>query len=290
MTTKLPPADQRVLWRAVTALETGSFVARVSDLTGEPITKALRRLPKPVTRQINRAVQAALNKALDVALHEFHSPLPEPGAIGFKIITGVTGGVSGFFGLATLAVELPVTTTLMLRSIAGIARKYGEDLNDPAARLACLEVFALGPGAREGGEGFSSETSYYAIRAFLAKTVSEAAEALAERGLAQRAAPIVVELIGAVGSRFGLVVSEKFAAGALPVIGAVGAAAVNLAFMDHFQNMAHAHFAIRRLERRYGEREVVRMYSAYADWMREEARAVRARELQRANVSLSSGR
>ena len=120
-----------------------------------------------------------------------------------------------------------------------------------------------------------AETSYYATRAFLAKAVSEAAQLVAERGLAQRSSPVIVELITAVGSRFGLVVSEKVAAGAIPVIGAIGGAAVNLAFMEHFQKLAQAHFAIRRLERQHGPAEVHRVYEAYAQIVRE--RAARAR-------------
>jgi len=248
----------------VTTLERESFIARISELTGEPITQLLRRLPSPVSRRINGAVHSALEKALDVALYNLDSGLPEPGPAAFKIASGATGGLSGFFGLATLAVELPVTTTLMLRSIAGIARRHGEDLSRPASRLACLEVFALGPTQQGSCSAASAETSYYAIRAFLARTVSQAAEALAERGLAQKSGPMIVEVISAIGSRFGLVVSEKAAAGAIPILGAVGAAAVNLAFMDYFQKLADAHFAIRRLEREYSRPEVERMYAAYA--------------------------
>ena len=191
-------------------------------------------------------------------------------------MSGITGGVSGFFGMATLAVELPVTTTLMLRSIAGIARKEGEDLTQAGSRLACLEVFALGPHTRgQSSAATAAETSYYAARAFLAKAVSEAAQLVAERGLAQRSSPVIVELISAIGSRFGLVVSEKVTAGAIPVIGAIGGAAVNLAFMEHFQKLARAHFASRRLEREHGPAEVCRVYDAYAQVVKE--RALRAK-------------
>src|SRR5271168_4226655 len=165
---KLPLEDQRVLWKAVTILERESFVARLSDLTGEPVSRILNRLPKFVNSQIQRAVNGALGKALDVALFEGRVNLPEPGTIVFKALSGVTGGVSGFFGLATLPVELPVTTTLMLRSIAGIARRQGEDLKDTASRLACLEVFALGP-QRKGKRAPVNETTYFATRTFLAK-------------------------------------------------------------------------------------------------------------------------
>jgi hypothetical protein len=36
------------------------------------------------------------------------------------------------------------------------------------------------------------------------------------------------------------------------VVGAVGGAAVNLAFIEHFQDVARGHFTVRRLERVYG--------------------------------------
>jgi EcsC protein family len=38
---------------------------------------------------------------------------------------------------------------------------------------------------------------------------------------------------------------------AAPLIGALGGAAVNYAFIDHFQEIARAHFTVRRLELRY---------------------------------------
>ena len=46
----------------------------------------------------------------------------------------------------------------------------------------------------------------------------------------------------------------------MPVIGALGGAAVNYAFIDHFQEIARAHFTVRRLERRYGKDTVRAAY------------------------------
>jgi hypothetical protein len=117
--------------------------------------------------------------------------------------------------------------------------------------------------------GVVTETSYYAARAFLAKAVGEAAQFLAERGAARGSSPVIIELITAIGSRFGIVVSEKVAAGAIPVIGAIGGAALNLAFMQHFQQVAESHFAIRRLERAHGPAEVHRVYEDYAQIVRD---------------------
>lgn len=55
-----------------------------------------------------------------------------------------------------------------------------------------------------------------------------------------------------IAARFGVNVSEKAAAQAIPVLGAGGGAVINLLFMDHFQDMARGHFIVRRLERTYG--------------------------------------
>ena len=64
---------------------------------------------------------------------------------------------------------------------------------------------------------------------------------------------MLVRLITQVASRFRLVVSQKAAAQTIPVIGALGGAAVNYAFIDHFQSVARGHFTVRRLERKYGK-------------------------------------
>lgn len=254
--------DELALKRAVAILEGKSFVSRLTEITGQPLTQIMKRLPKGVSGQINQAVRRTLYQALDVALYKMDSGLPEPPAALFQVASGFTGGISGFFGMGALALELPVTTTLMLRSIAGIAVRHGEQLSQPASRLACLEVFALGP---QRQHGVSGETSYYATRAFLSRAVSQAAQNLLERQVAGSTTPVIVDLISSIGSRFGVVVSEKFAAGSIPVVGAIGGAAVNLAFMQHFQQIARAHFVIRQLERRYGSELVRNRYQWYDD-------------------------
>ena len=70
-------------------------------------------------------------------------------------------------------------------------------------------------------------------------------------------APVLVRLVAQVAARFGVVVSQKLAAQAVPVLGAVGGAVVNAAFIEHFQTIARGHFTVRRLERLRGA-DVVR--------------------------------
>jgi hypothetical protein len=126
-------------------------------------------------------------------------------------------------------------------------------LTDPEAALSCVQVFALGGRA---GSDDPSESGYFAVRGMLAKTVTEAARFIGERGVIGEGGPVLLRFITQVASRFGVVVTQKVAAQALPVIGALGGAAVNYAFMEHFQDVARAHFTIRRLERTYGKAPV----------------------------------
>ena len=145
-----------------------------------------------------------------------------------------------------------------MRSIADFARSLGEDLKSAEARLECVQVLALGGGTK--GDD-ASESGYFAARAAMAKAVSDAIQHLAKNGLAQQGAPAMVRLIALIASRFSIVVSEKAAAQAVPVLGAFGGAAINTLFIDHFQEMGKGHFIVRRLERAHGAAEVQRIYN-----------------------------
>ena len=67
---------------------------------------------------------------------------------------------------------------------------------------------------------------------------------------------MLVQLIKKIAARFEVTVTEKFAALAVPVVGAVAGALINSAFTGHFNRVAEFHFGIVRLERQYG-RDVV---------------------------------
>jgi hypothetical protein len=175
----------------------------------------------------------------------------------------VTGALGGAAGLAGLAVELPLSTTLMLRGIADQARAQGEDLSLVSTRLECLSVFAYGSAARSDD---AAETAYFAARAALGRAVAQAAEYVAAReaagATAERGAPALVGLLARVAQRFGVAVTDKAAAQLVPILGAAGGAAVNALFADHYQSTARAHFTVRRLVRAYGEDVVRRAYAA----------------------------
>jgi len=61
-----------------------------------------------------------------------------------------------------------------------------------------------------------------------------------------------------------VVVTDKVAAQAFPIVGALGGAAVNYAFIEHFQDMARGHFTVRRLERAYGKDLIKKEYTRLA--------------------------
>jgi len=54
-------------------------------------------------------------------------------------------------------------------------------------------------------------------------------------------------VIARVAPRLALVMGQKLAAQAVPVLGAVAGAATNYAYTSYYQDMAHVHFGLRRL-------------------------------------------
>jgi hypothetical protein len=242
-------------------LESPGLAARVLNLLGLPVEKGFKLLPAGWSEVVTRAAQTALATALHVAVATLADRGPRPSSeILHKVVVTATGAAGGAFGLAALPIELPVSTTVMLRSIVDIARSEGERIRLPEVRLACLEVFALG--GRTGSDN-AAEVGYFAVRAALARAVSEAAQYFAERGFVQEGAPVMVRFITQVASRFGVAVSEKAAAQAVPILGAAGGAVINLLFIDHFQAMARGHFIVRRLERTYGPELVRAAYDRF---------------------------
>lgn len=268
----LTPQEQADLARAVELLESPSLTIQLANLVGTPIEWGVARLPKAVRNKVQGLVRAALNKAVSASLLGFKDqPSRQASPRLHALATAASGAVGGFFGTATLAVELPVTTTLMMRAIADIARGEGFSLSDPAVQAACVEVFALG-GKAPGDD--AADSGYYASRGALSEVLKHTARELAGMA-AQRAGQQIAQtgsslqtgiwlarLIDAVASRFGVVITEKLAAQIMPVVGAASGAAINTMFTRYYQSVARGHFIVRRLELRHGEAAVRQAYEA----------------------------
>jgi hypothetical protein len=259
--TEITSEDRDALRVAVKSLEHPGLAARLTNIVGKPVELIGYALPSFALRAITSATSKGLEAALKVALGTLPRAPRTHSQLLHRALATASGAAGGAFGLAALPVELPVSTVIMLRSIADIARSEGEDLSDPEVGLSCVEVFALGGRA---GSADASESGYFAVRSMLAKTVTEAARFVAERGIIKEGGPILLKFITQVAARFGLVVTQKVAAQALPVVGALGGAAVNYAFIEHFQDVARGHFTVRRLERIYGKEKIRSEYDLIA--------------------------
>jgi hypothetical protein len=257
--TTLSPQDLSDLKRAKDILENPGLAAKLSSMIGGPLEGGIKMLPKKWQTSVHEATEAALMKALDVAVRSLGEKRPVTSSDKLHRLGAATSGaIGGAFGVAAIGIELPVSTTLILRSIADIAAAEGEDPRHLETKLACLTVFALGSGKDKRDN--AAESGYFAARAALATAVSEASKHLAQKGLAKGSAPALVRLVALIASRFGVVVSQKAAAQLIPVIGAAGGAIINTLFIGHYQDMARGHFIVRRLEKIHGADPVKKAY------------------------------
>lgn len=250
----LSSTDLEELSVAKALLEHPGITTKLTNLLGTPIEKGFALLPSNWHEKIGNATRDALMVALRGALWTMNPQAKKAFPQWHKFAATLTGGVGGAFGLPALMVELPVSTTIMLRSIADIGRAHGEVLSTHEAQIACLEVFALGGHSKKEE---SPEPGYFATRGALARAATEASKYLAENTVIDQGAPAMIHLIAKIAARFEIQVSEKTAAMAIPVIGAIGGGVINYMFIDHFQDMSRGHFIVRKLERKYSP-ELVR--------------------------------
>jgi hypothetical protein len=271
---QLNEKDLAILASAVAQLERPSLAGKLAAVVGMPAEKLLGWLPDSIQAQIDRVTEESLTQALNVAVKTLAAePGNTPWKLSHKVAATISGVAGGLFGAPALFAELPVTTVIILRSIADIARAKGENLADPTAQLACLEVFALGSGGKQQVVNVVSEkaqaeeehirATYFVARAAMAQQVTAAAEILT-KGAASGSSSALTRLISKIASRFGVAVTEKAAAQAVPIVGAIGGGLINALFMDHFQNTAEAHFSVRQLERVYGTEAVRAEYERLA--------------------------
>jgi hypothetical protein len=247
------------LAQAKQLLEHPGYVGKVTDMIGMPLEKAVNSLPAAIKDRIADLTTASLSKCMDVATATLRGSGDKPMPRLHTAAVALSGAAGGLFGLAGLAVELPVSTVVMLRSIADIGRASGEEITSTEGQLACLTVFSLGGPSRADD---ASESGYYAARIALSKAIAEASAYLARHSLGKQSAPAIVRLVAMIAARFNVQVSQKAAAMMVPVVGAAGGAMINTLFINHFQDMARGHFTVRRLERYYGADAVRLAYGA----------------------------
>jgi len=270
--------DRAFIAAAVRKLERPGRLVEFLNTMGKPAEAIIKALPAWASSRIERALQQTLldavgwaTKTLDGSIHSDERNVSMLSNVVVKsrgamhvTAAAILGGFGGAFGIAALPLELPVTTLVILRSIAAIARDFDADLDDPATRLECVSVLSL------GGPSLSDdamESSYLTSRVGLALLIGDAGRFLAGKStlqlseaLARGAAPEVTRLITAIAGRFGYLALDLAYAEMVPIAGAVGGAALNGYFANFFNQIAYYHFGLRRLERIYGEEDVQRIY------------------------------
>ena len=237
--------DLTELEKALAQVEAGKGVlVRLADLMGGAVGHAARLglrglgMAPGMEQKLRGLAETAITRAFDAAILGMRpvdeNPAPEKiwRTPALQAAVAVSGAVGGFTGLAGLGPDIGFTTLTIMREIARIAREEGEDLSNPDARIACLEVFALRafPNVKQGEE---NELGYFSARALL------------------RGRPVVM-LISEVASHYGLALGHKVSLQLMPVAGALCGASLNTAFLNHYRALARAHFTIRRLEREHG--------------------------------------
>lgn len=254
--------EDKDLRTAVSLLEFPTFTDQLTSWVGRPLEKAIGALPARVSGKMGDVTMACVRQAFHVILFTVDgSRQGSRSRDGIhKAIVAATGAVGGFFGGVGAVVELPVSTGIMMRSIADIARSEGERLDDVESRLACLQVLALDVTRRD--EAPAEIARYFEVRAMMAAAIEEAAAHIAKRGLVDQGAPVLVRLMTKIAERFGVQLTEKAAAEFVPIIGSLTGSGINLMFMSHFQRLARGHFIVRRLERLYGADRIRTEYTA----------------------------
>ena len=251
-------SDQIILAQAFQRLEQPSYAIRLSSALGSPITATLKLLPTRLSLRIHRAARQIVSHGLDLSIMHLSQKKRLGNPRIQRALCIATGALGGFFGGPALLFEMPFSTTLILSSIAEIARQEGEDLSSLESRIACLSVFALGGCSAEDDD---ADIGYYGLRMALHSPVSEATKYLAAAGIRDASkAPALINLINLISRRLGVVISKRTLGMMVPMVGAAAGALCNRMFMDHFQDMARCHFAIRRLERKYSQSSVEAFY------------------------------
>lgn len=221
-----PPIDVEAELDALASRyrKAGGVGLQVLNLVGDSAEGLLKRLPRDIRNRLDRTTEAALNTAMKAANGSRRVVKDQPDWLNLAVTTAM-GVAGGFGGLPSAMAELPVTTTVLLRAIQGVAREHGFDPDSDSVQFDCIRVFAAaGPLEDDDGTDLSFFTSRVAITGTTVQT-----------------------LVAKVAPRLATVLGQKLAAQTVPVLGAVAGAATNYAYTSYYQEMAHVHFRLRKI-------------------------------------------
>ncbi len=205
---------------------------------GGRLEDQLKVLPAGFRERAEQVTSAALESAYQVARQGGKLPgTGDRGTFAMAVGAGIAGGSAG---LAGAAAELPFTITVLLHAIRREAVKQGYDPDDPWIMAEALRTFGSGsPVAADDG----INTAFFSARAALT-------------------GPAIHQMIATVAPKLAALLGQKFAAQAVPVMGAVSGAALNAAFLRYYREMAAIRFRLLRLSEEHGAGPVLGQFAA----------------------------
>lgn len=197
---------------------------KMLNLLGGKAESLIDRLPATVRDNLNGATQRALATAMQAA-QSTRIAVPDQKPWVNTAATTAMGAAGGFGGLPSALLELPATTTVLLRAIQGAAAEHGFDPASENVQFDCIRVFAAaGPLAADDG----ADLGFVSLRLTLSGGAMH-------------------KLIATVAPKLATVLGQKLAAQTVPVLGAVAGATTNYVYTTYYQQIAHVHFGLRRL-------------------------------------------
>lgn len=202
----------------------GGLGVQLLTLIGGKAEQLLDRLPPAVRAKLETATEQALRLAMKTA-NSSRTALPDQADWVNTAVSTAMGAAGGFGGLPSALVELPATTTVLLRIIQGVAIEHGFDPAAENVQFDCIRVFAAaGPLAEDDG----ADLGFVTLRLTMTG------------GAMQR-------LIATVAPRLATVLGQKLATQTIPILGAVAGATTNYVYAGYYREIAHVHFGLRRL-------------------------------------------
>ena len=242
--------DRAAPTAAIKRLEEPGLAGKMTTLAVRPAEFMARALPRPAASMVAKAAEAALTRALDIALFS----LRDHRLIAGRVVHSALASASG----AVASPRCPSSCRYQPRSCCARSPK------SPAKKGKTLLILAPGSpvskSSRWGSTGLAApdgaEGGYFALRVLLARGLALAADTLVHKGTAHSSFALMHRALAPIVARFTAVVSQKLAFQGVAVIGAIGGAVVNLAFIEQYYGLARGHFTVRRLERVYGAEAV----------------------------------
>lgn len=202
----------------------GGVGVKMLNALGGQAEGLLEQLPGNVRDGLTGATERALRLSVQAAQGSRRA-VPDQNEWVNTAVTTAMGAAGGFGGLPGALIELPATTTMLLRAIQGVAAETGFDPATESVQFDCVRVFsAAGPLDFDDG----ADLGFLSVRMTLTGGAMQ-------------------KLIATVAPKLATALGQKLAAQTVPVLGAVAGAGTNYVYTRYYQQIAHVHFGLRRL-------------------------------------------